>query len=345
MPEATEALASVSRRVTFRLAIASLMALALAPFAAVAEVKDLKITKQPGLLFTPTLLMEHHKLVEKHAKAAGLDVKVEWVTLLSGGAANDALLSGNVQIVTSGVSNMLLLWGKTNGNVKAIQGVGGLPFKLITRNPNIKTIKDFTEKDRIALPTVRMSMQAITLGIALQKVYGDDKANEKLLANQVQMGHPDALAALLNSGHEVTSHFSSSPFQEIALKNPAIHTVLESKDALGGDAHVALAYGTAKFYDENPKTVRAFLAAFEEAAAMIKNDPKSTAETYLQMVKEKATVEEVVQLLKQPGAIFQAAPVRTMVYAEYMAKAGFIKPHPKSWKDYFFPLLHDREGS
>jgi NitT/TauT family transport system substrate-binding protein len=108
-----------------------------------AEVAELKITKQPGLLFTPTLLMEHHKLVEKHAKAAGLDnLKAEWVTLLSGGAANDALLSGNVHMVTSGVSNMLLLWGKTNGQVKAIQAISGLPFKLVTRNPDIKTIED-----------------------------------------------------------------------------------------------------------------------------------------------------------------------------------------------------------
>jgi NitT/TauT family transport system substrate-binding protein len=190
-----------------------------------------------------------------------------------------------------------------------------------------------------------MSIQAITLGIALQKTYGDDKANEKLLANQVQMGHPDALTALLNPAHEVTSHFASSPFQEIALKNPGIHVVLESRDALGGDGHVSLAYGTTKFYQENPKTVRAFLAAFEEAVAMIKSNPKAAAETYLSLVKERATVEEVAQLLTQPGAIYQPAPIRTMVYAEYMAKAGFIKPMPKSWKDYFFPLLHDRDGS
>jgi NitT/TauT family transport system substrate-binding protein len=156
------------------------------------------------------------------------------------------------------------------------------------------------------------------------------------------MGHPDALMALLNPQHEVASHFASSPFQEIALKTPDIHVVLESRDALGGDCHVALAYATSKFYEENPKTVRAFLAAYEEAVAMIKSDPKGSAQSYLSMVKERATAEEVEQL---PGAIFQAAPVRTMVYAEYMAKAGFIKPSPKSWKDYFFPLLHQRDGS
>jgi len=298
------------------------------------------------LLFAPMLLMEHHKLVEKHAKDAGVpDLKAAWLTLMSGGANNDALLSGSLHIVTSGVTNMLLLWAKTNGDVKAIIGVSGLPYKLVTRNPNIKTIKDYGPSDRIAVPTVRQSIQAITLGIALQKVYGDDKANEKLLPNQVQMGHPDALVALLNPAHEVTSHFASSPFQEIALKNPGIHVVLESKDALGGDGHVALAYGTTKFYQENPKTLKAFLAAYNEAVGMIKSNPKAAAETYLSQVKERATVEEVAALFVQPGAIYQAAPVRTMVYAEYMAKAGFIKPMPKSWKDYFFPLLHDRNGS
>ena len=322
------------------------VALALATVTARAEVSELKISKQPGLLFAPMLLMEHHKLVEKHAKDAGVpDLKAAWLTLMSGGANNDALLSGNLHIVTSGVTNMLLLWGKTNGDIKAIVGVSGLPFKLVTRNPNIKTIKDYTPGDRIALPTVRMSIQAITLGIALQKAYGDDKANEKLLPNQVQMGHPDALMALLNPAHEVTSHFASSPFQEIELKNPGFHVVLESRDALGGDGHVTLAYGTTRFYEENPKTVRAFLAAYEEAVGMIKKDPKASAETYLTLVKERATVEEVAQLLTQPGAIYQAEPIRTMVYAEYMAKAGFIKPMPKSWKDYFFPLLHDRNGS
>jgi NitT/TauT family transport system substrate-binding protein len=90
---------------------------------------------------------------------------------------------------------------------------------------------------------------------------------------------------------------------------------------------------------------RRFFAAYQEAVSMIRKDPKGAAESYLSMVKERASAEEIVQLLMQRGTIYQAEPVRTMVYAEYMAKAGFIKPIPKSWKDYFFPLLHDREGS
>jgi NitT/TauT family transport system substrate-binding protein len=84
-----------------------------------AEVSELKITKQPGLLFAPMLLMEHGELVEKHAAQAGVPgLKASWLTIMSGGANNDALLSGSVHITTSGVTNMLLLWSKTNGDVK-----------------------------------------------------------------------------------------------------------------------------------------------------------------------------------------------------------------------------------
>ena len=311
-----------------------------------AEVAEIKITKQPGALYLPVILMEHHKILEKHAAAAGLpDLKVQWLNVMSGGAATDALLAGSIDIVVSGVSNMLLLWGKTNGEVKSLVGLSGLPFKLVSRNPNIKTIKDFTPNDRIALPTIKMSMQAITLGIALQKAYGDDKANEKLLTNQVQMGHPDGLAAILNPVHEVTSHFTSSPYQDIALKQPGVHEVLNSMDALGGAAHVGVIFSTQKFVDANPKLVKAFVTAYDDAIALMKKDTKAAAQTYLAVTKEKITADELVALLTQPGAIYQAAPVRTMIYATYMWKAGFVKREPKSWKDYFFPIIHDREGS
>ena len=142
----------------YGLGIALAVSLAATPVRA--EVSELKITRQPGLLFSPMLLMEHHKLVEKHAKEVGLpDLKASWVTIMSGGANNDALLSGSVHVVTSGVTNLLLLWAKTNGDVKALIGVSGLPFKLVTRNPNIKTIKDYGPNDRIAVPTVRQSIQ------------------------------------------------------------------------------------------------------------------------------------------------------------------------------------------
>jgi ABC-type nitrate/sulfonate/bicarbonate transport system substrate-binding protein len=41
---------------------------------------------------------QEQKLIEKHAKAAGVDAKVEWIKLSGGSAVNDALLSGNIEI-------------------------------------------------------------------------------------------------------------------------------------------------------------------------------------------------------------------------------------------------------
>jgi NitT/TauT family transport system substrate-binding protein len=118
--------------------------------------------------------MEQNKLVETQAQAAGLpELKVAWITLNSGGASTDALLAGSVDLVTSGVSNLLLLWERTKGQVNGVTSVGGLPMLLVARDPAVKTLKDFTDKDKIAVPTIKVSSQATVLKMAMEKMYGE----------------------------------------------------------------------------------------------------------------------------------------------------------------------------
>jgi NitT/TauT family transport system substrate-binding protein len=312
---------------------------------AAADASEFRITRQPSILYLQEVLMEEKKLIEKHAAALGVkDLKVSWVNITSGGVATEALLSGSVDVVTSGVSNMLLLWDRTQGGVKGIVGVAGLPMLLVTRNPAIKTIKDFGPSDRIALPTIKVSMQATILGIELEKVYGQGNHN-KLESIQVQIGHPDATQALLNPNHEINSHFSAPPFQNIALRSPGVHAVLNSVDVLGGPATVTVAFGTQKFVDANPLIIKAFIAAFDEASGMIAQDPKAAAEVYLAATREKVALDELVGMIRQPGAIFSAVPQRTMLYADYMARVGLLKRKPTDWRDIFFAPVHDRAGS
>ena len=129
--------------------------------AAHADTNELRIAKQPGLSYLPAVIAEKLQLVEKHARAAGLsDFKTTWTRLTNGGASNDALLSGNVDMVISGGPNMLILWAKTSGRVKGVVATGALPMLLVTNNPNVKTIADFTDQDRIAVPTIRVGTQA-----------------------------------------------------------------------------------------------------------------------------------------------------------------------------------------
>ena len=80
--------------------------------------------------------MEERKLVEKHAAALGLaDIKVKYSIITSGGVMTEALLSNSIDMAITGVSNMLLAWGKTNGGVKSVAGMAGVPFRMLTRNP------------------------------------------------------------------------------------------------------------------------------------------------------------------------------------------------------------------
>jgi NitT/TauT family transport system substrate-binding protein len=322
-----------------------LMSLVLVTAGARAETAEVRITKQPGLLYLPMILMESGGLIEKHAKAAGLgDVKVSWVTFNSGGAATDALLSGNVDFVTSGASNMLLLWDRTKGQVKGVAACGGMPMYLVTKNPAIKSLKDFTAKDKIAVPTIKVSSQATILQMAAEKEFGEGQ-HGKLDSITLQLGHPDATLALLSPISEVNSHFSLPPYQNIALKDAAVHKVLSSTEVFGGPVNNAIVFATAKFHDANPKTIAAVIAAMSEAMQMIKADPKKSVETYLTQVKEKLTADELAELLKEPGVVFDVAPVGMQKFATFMAKVGTLKTAPTSWKDFFFAEAHGLNGN
>src|SRR3954447_13191953 len=86
---------------------------------AVAEVEKVLISYQPGLIFMPVILAGKNKLIQKHAAAAGVgNLTVDWILLAGGCASVEALISGNVDVVTSGPTNLLEAWDRTQGEVK-----------------------------------------------------------------------------------------------------------------------------------------------------------------------------------------------------------------------------------
>ena len=142
---------------------------------ALAEVTELKIAKQYGINYLQLMVMEDRKLIEKHARQEGIpDLTVNWYKFANGGLMNDALLSGDVHFVSGGVGPIITLWAKTRDNmgVRAVSSLNSMPVVLTTRNPDVKTVSDFTDKDRIALPAVKVSIQAVTLQMAAAKAFG-----------------------------------------------------------------------------------------------------------------------------------------------------------------------------
>ena len=327
-----------------RCALVAALAIGIAG-AARAEVAELRITRQPSIVYLPLIVMEQMKLFEKHAKEAGLgDAKATWITFTSGGTSTDALLAGSVDMVTSGASNLLLLWERTKGGVKGVAGASAIPMVLVTRDPDVKTLADFTAKDRIAVPTLKVSMQATVLHMAAEKLWGG-AGRDKLDPLTVQLGHPDATAAVLNPSHEVNSHFSLPPYLNLELANSKVHKVLDSADVVGGPLSNGVVFATAKFHDQNPKTVKAFLAGLEDAIALIKSDPHQAADLYIANTKEKIAADDLVAMIKAPGVVYSSAPLNTAKVADLFVRSGIMKTQPKSWQDYFFAEVHELPGS
>mgnify|MGYP001058375346 CR=1 FL=1 len=306
-----------------------------------AEVGEVRLAQQFGINYLPLTIMRTENLIEKHAAALGLGkIKVTWLKFGGSNSINDALLSGQLDFGSGGVAPLLTVWDKTKGifDVRGVAALGSMPFYLNSSNPNVKTLADFTSKDKIALPAVEVSIQAVVLQMAAAKAFG--MANYKKLDRlTVGMKHPDAMAALL-SGTEVTAHFANSPFQEQELQNPAVHRVLSSYEVLGEPTTLNSVYATKKFHDNNPKAYQAVLNALKEAMQFINADKARAAKIYVESEKSKLSAEFVQKILEDPDFIVTSEPKGIMKYAEFMHAAKKMKNLPKSAKDIYFPELY-----
>jgi len=324
----------------------SLATVTTAPAAgAQAQAPEVRFARQFSMGYRQFNLMEKHQLLEKHAKSAGIpDVKVKWATFNSPAAMNDALLSGSIDIVSGGVPVLLTIWAHTRGTFNAVEGIAAFssqPILLNTRNPNIKTIADFAEPDKIALPAVKVSVQAIILQMAAAKRWGQANC-AKLDAITVGMSPPDATVALLSGSGDITSNFSVPPFQYQQLQDPAIHTVLNSYDVFEGPHTFTVAWTSSQFRDKNSTLYKALIAAFEEAtwAGMCKKPRGYGSKRQIEVDGRSGRGHRVRQ-----GREMDLVPENTMRFAEFMHLAGTIKAKPTDWQELFFSDIHDLPGS
>lgn len=318
------------------------------PAAALAQAKsEISITRQPSIIYMPLVIMEARKLVEAHAAKLGLPpVSVKWLTFNGGGAATDALLSGSVDVLNTGVGNMLVLWDRTRGKVKGFAATCAEPLVFISRDARIKSLRDIGPTDRIAVPTLKVSTQAVMLSIAAAQMFGAADAGH-FDANCVQLGHPDAMAQLMDPRGTVANHFSAPPFFAQELKRvPGAHVVTDSTAILGGPLSQAVLFCTSAFAEANPGALAAIRAAAAEATAMIRADPADAVRIYKQASGDVLSEADLLEVLAMPGmADFGVDPQGTMRLATHLADVGLLKTRPAGWKDYFFASAHDLRGS
>ncbi len=335
----------MSKRRVIAVAFATALAVIASASAGRAEVSEVRFARQLGLGYLQLYVMQEQQLIEKRGAEAGLKLTAAYIPLGSPSAINDALLSGSADYAASGVPPFVVLWDKTRGNiqVKGVAALNGQPVFLNSNKPSLRSLKDFTERDRIALPSVKVSFQAIALEMAAEQTFGRGQ-HERLDHLTVSLAHPDGTAALLGGRSEITAHFTSAPFQYQQLQDPKIHRVLSSYDVTGPATFSAIST-TTKFRATNPQVYKIVLAALDEATTFIGAHPAEAAQIFAKIDRSTLPEPFLVSMLTDKDIFYSTTPQGIQKITDFMSRTGSIKATPASWQDLFFPEVHDKPGS
>ena len=311
------------------------------------EVKEIAVAQQFGAIFIPLMAMEHLQLIEGQARAHGIgDLKVSWARLAGPSVMVDAILSGNLHFSAQGVPSLSLMWDRTRSGVgvKAVSAITNTDIYLNTRNPNIKSIRDFTDKDRIAVPSVKVSTQALFLQIAAEQEWGPGQ-HGKLDHLTVGLAHPDAIAAVLNPLSEISAHFATSPFHEAEMK-AGLRTVISGYEIMGGPTTGVTFTSYEKFRVDNPRIFAAVNKAFDESLDWINADKRRAARLYIEMTNErKLTEDDLTSTFSSKDMEYTKVPSRLGKIVDFLHRIGFVKNEPAAWTDLFFQEAHGLPGS
>ncbi|HWL27779.1 MAG TPA: ABC transporter substrate-binding protein [Burkholderiaceae bacterium] len=316
-----------------------LAAAGLVPFGANAEVSKLNIPLGAGGFgFLPLHMMKEHKLIEKHAEKAGQKVTINWANIGGPSVMIDALLSGSADFISAGPPSFLLLWDRTKdtAGVKGVAAISSMPMYLNARAPHLKSLDDLKEGDKIAVTSVKSSIPSIVMQMYAVKKYGKDQAF-RFDPYTVSMNHGDAAAALISGGGSIAAHYASSPLAQRELKTQGIRTIQNTDDVMGGSTTFTMVSTTKRFHDENPKVYAAFVAALEEAQAMIKADKQAAAKVLIASMGGSGSVDEMVEILNDPSVKYTTKPENVMKYAAFMNDIKSIKHRPEKLEELFFP--------
>jgi NitT/TauT family transport system substrate-binding protein len=324
--------------------VAVLAALAAAVRPAAAQ-EQIKIGIGFGLAFLPIYICEDLKLIEKQGKALHLDVRPSYQRFLGASPLQEAIGSGEIDVGPFGTAPLLSAWQKQKGTAQqvfAVSGITSMPLTLLSNNPNAATIADIRPADRIAMPSLT-APQMYVLGMQSEKALG---RYDRLHDQVVVMSPADAINALIGGGSAVTAYFASPPFAELALRSPGIHSLLSSTEVMNGKASFLVLGATQSFIEARAKLPEIVAKAIDEAARIIRADPRRATQIYLthepSRTFDPATIEAVLRENKDE---FGSAVYGIQTIADFMARHGELKGAPQSWKDIVAPALLNSPSS
>lgn len=296
-----------------------------------------------GLAFLPIYICQDLKLIEKHAREAHLDVKASFQRFMGPGPLRDAIASGGIELAPYGTAPLLAAWenGKgASGQILAVSGITSLPLVLLSNQPDVHSLAELKPTDRIAMPTLS-SPQMYLLQLQSEKIF---RQYDRLQKQVVALSHAEAMTALIEGGgkgsERVTAYFASPPFTELALRDANLHPILTSTEVMNGKFSFLILGATRAFIEAEPRVAEAIDKAMDEAARIIRDDPRRAAQIYLTHEPSKtldgATAEAIVREIKDE---FGSAIYGVQTLADFMGRHGELKSPPKRWKEIVAPSL------
>jgi NitT/TauT family transport system substrate-binding protein len=306
-----------------------------------------RFVQQRGLLYIPVDLMVSGGILQQEASKLGLGKVEATATALSGpGPVLDAILSGAADYGTAALPSLLTVWEKTRGSANEVKAVGAVSngaMTLYTINPNVKTLADFGEQDRIAVPTVRLSFNAMMLQMAAEQLWGDPHRLDHLT---VALGHPDAVTAL-SAGYgkaTVTAHIAVQPFTDRGLKLPGAHVITDSRKVFGGPLTQITLLASKQTKEKNAVLFQAVANALEASIRVANADKRQAAALWKEVQKAPESLDDLVAQLNDPGFEFTARPQRIGHFAAFLNRIGTLKTKVQDWKELFWETAHQQLG-
>jgi len=274
--------------------------------------EKLRIAEQYGLAYAPLQIMKTNKILEKNLPS----IEISWQQVSNTTAIREAMLSNKIDAGFMAIPPFLI--GLDKGmEWKIASGLSYSPTKLITNKNNIKSLKDFTKEDKIALPQPG-SVQHILLSMACEKELGDSHKLDNLI---LTLSHPDAMNSLL-SGNGVTAHFASPPYIGEELKDDKMHLVLDGRNVMEGDFTFIVGVTTKELYTKNPKVYYGFVKSISEAIDFINKNTEKSAEILAPLYN--LSKEETYKLLTAEGNKYNTKVEGLEKFSQFMLKNKYI---------------------
>jgi NitT/TauT family transport system substrate-binding protein len=301
--------------------------------------QQVKIGMGYGFAFLPLYICEDLKLIDKQAKAAHLDVQAKFQRFADNGELRAAIMSGLVDMGPFGTTPLLAAWQEAkdkSSQILAVSGITSLPLVLLSNRSDMRSIADLKSSDRIAVPTLT-SPQMYLLEMQSEKTFGKF---DRLRNQIVTLSHSQAIAALAENNGQASAYFSSPPFTQIALRLTNAHVMLSSTDIMNGKSSFLVLGARRSYVEAQPHVVDIVGKAIDEAARLIRDDPKRAAQIYLTHepsgTLNGATMEAVVREVKDE---FGRPVYGIQATADFMRRHGELKESLPSWKEIVAPPL------